>query len=195
MVGRRRRTRAPNRWRMPDTVFDGGWIVPGLVDAHCHVGLGATRPGRRPRRVHRAGRDRTRRRCAAAARLRVADRHPQPRRPPRPAAHHPARSAPGPAEALPARLRDRTGRRVATPRRGGRAGAMGRRLGQARRRLDRPRHRRPGAAVVRRRAQGGHGGGARQRRPRHRACVQRGCAAGPDQRGHRLHRARHRPHR
>jgi imidazolonepropionase-like amidohydrolase len=24
-----------------DTVFDGGWIVPGLVDAHCHVGLGA----------------------------------------------------------------------------------------------------------------------------------------------------------
>jgi imidazolonepropionase-like amidohydrolase len=23
-----------------DTVFDGGWIVPGLVDAHCHVGLG-----------------------------------------------------------------------------------------------------------------------------------------------------------
>ncbi|MGV0813942.1 amidohydrolase family protein [Mycolicibacterium boenickei] len=24
----------------PDTVFDGGWIIPGLVDAHCHVGLG-----------------------------------------------------------------------------------------------------------------------------------------------------------
>lgn len=23
-----------------DTVFDGGWVVPGLVDAHCHVGLG-----------------------------------------------------------------------------------------------------------------------------------------------------------
>lgn len=22
------------------TVWDGGWIVPGLVDAHCHVGLG-----------------------------------------------------------------------------------------------------------------------------------------------------------
>jgi imidazolonepropionase-like amidohydrolase len=22
-----------------ETVFDGGWIVPGLVDAHCHVGL------------------------------------------------------------------------------------------------------------------------------------------------------------
>jgi imidazolonepropionase-like amidohydrolase len=27
-----------------DTVFDGGWIVPGLVDAHCHVGLGAHGP-------------------------------------------------------------------------------------------------------------------------------------------------------
>src|SRR6476646_9063172 len=22
------------------TVHDGGWLVPGLVDAHCHVGLG-----------------------------------------------------------------------------------------------------------------------------------------------------------
>ena len=27
-----------------ETVFDGGWIVPGLVDAHCHVGLGAHGP-------------------------------------------------------------------------------------------------------------------------------------------------------
>ena len=26
------------------TVFDGGWIVPGLVDAHCHVGLGEHGP-------------------------------------------------------------------------------------------------------------------------------------------------------
>ena len=26
------------------TVFDGGWIVPGLVDAHCHVGLGVGGP-------------------------------------------------------------------------------------------------------------------------------------------------------
>jgi len=23
-----------------DTIWDGGWIIPGLVDAHCHVGLG-----------------------------------------------------------------------------------------------------------------------------------------------------------
>jgi imidazolonepropionase-like amidohydrolase len=29
-----------------DTVFDGGWILPGLVDAHCHVGLG--HPGEIP---------------------------------------------------------------------------------------------------------------------------------------------------
>lgn len=27
-----------------DTVFDGGWILPGLVDAHCHVGLGKHGP-------------------------------------------------------------------------------------------------------------------------------------------------------
>ncbi|GAB7070116.1 amidohydrolase family protein [Mycobacterium hodleri] len=27
-----------------ETVFDGGWVVPGLVDAHCHVGLGSDGP-------------------------------------------------------------------------------------------------------------------------------------------------------
>ncbi len=27
-----------------DTVFDGGWVLPGLVDAHCHVGIGADGP-------------------------------------------------------------------------------------------------------------------------------------------------------
>ena len=27
-----------------ETVFDCGWILPGLVDAHCHVGLGAAGP-------------------------------------------------------------------------------------------------------------------------------------------------------
>jgi imidazolonepropionase-like amidohydrolase len=27
-----------------DTVFDGGWILPGLVDAHCHVGIGPGGP-------------------------------------------------------------------------------------------------------------------------------------------------------
>jgi imidazolonepropionase-like amidohydrolase len=27
-----------------NTVFDGGWILPGLVDLHCHVGLGERGP-------------------------------------------------------------------------------------------------------------------------------------------------------
>ncbi len=27
-----------------DTVVDGGWIIPGLVDAHCHVGIGPGGP-------------------------------------------------------------------------------------------------------------------------------------------------------
>ena len=45
-----------------DTIFDGGWILPGLVDAHCHVGLGpqgasiSTRRSRRPRRSARSAR-------------------------------------------------------------------------------------------------------------------------------------------
>ncbi|MCT7659252.1 metal-dependent hydrolase family protein [Mycobacterium deserti] len=30
--------------RGAETVFDGGWILPGLVDAHCHVGLGEHGP-------------------------------------------------------------------------------------------------------------------------------------------------------
>lgn len=34
--GRVRTTPVPNA----ETVFDGGFLVPGLVDAHCHVGLG-----------------------------------------------------------------------------------------------------------------------------------------------------------
>ncbi|MFC5995263.1 amidohydrolase family protein [Pseudonocardia hispaniensis] len=27
-----------------EVLFDGGWIVPGLVDAHCHIGLGPSGP-------------------------------------------------------------------------------------------------------------------------------------------------------
>ena len=27
-----------------ETIFDGGWIIPGLVDAHCHVGIGPGGP-------------------------------------------------------------------------------------------------------------------------------------------------------
>ncbi len=36
--GRIRTTPVPNA----ETVFDGGFLLPGLVDAHCHVGLGAS---------------------------------------------------------------------------------------------------------------------------------------------------------
>jgi imidazolonepropionase-like amidohydrolase len=50
----RRRHAERRAGRDAETVFDGGWILPGLVDAHCHVGLGAH------------GRSRTRRRIAQA---------------------------------------------------------------------------------------------------------------------------------
>jgi imidazolonepropionase-like amidohydrolase len=38
--GRIRTTPVPGA----DTVFDGGYLIPGLVDAHCHVGIGAEGP-------------------------------------------------------------------------------------------------------------------------------------------------------
>jgi imidazolonepropionase-like amidohydrolase len=38
--GRVRTTEVPGA----DTVFDGGYLVPGLVDAHCHVGIGPQGP-------------------------------------------------------------------------------------------------------------------------------------------------------
>ncbi len=84
---------------------------------------------------------------------------------------------------------------IAAARRGGRAGATRRRLGQAGRRLDRPRHRRFGAAVVRRHADRGDRRRPRQRRAGHRARLRRGRAARSDQGGNRLHRTRHRAHR
>jgi len=37
-----------------ETVFDGGWILPGLVDAHCHVGLGPGGPIERDEAVAQA---------------------------------------------------------------------------------------------------------------------------------------------
>ncbi|MCC5698598.1 hypothetical protein LH612_36245, partial [Klebsiella pneumoniae] len=27
-----------------ETVFEGGYVLPGLVDAHCHVGIGPQGP-------------------------------------------------------------------------------------------------------------------------------------------------------
>jgi imidazolonepropionase-like amidohydrolase len=38
--GRVRTAPVPNA----DTVFDGGFLVPGLVDAHCHIGIGPDGP-------------------------------------------------------------------------------------------------------------------------------------------------------
>ena len=77
-----------------ETVSRGGWLLPGLVDAHCHVGIG--RGGvhvedladlREQALTERAaGR-------AGAARLRLAGRHPRARRRAGPAADHPGRPA------------------------------------------------------------------------------------------------------
>ncbi|MEO6089532.1 MAG: amidohydrolase family protein, partial [Umezawaea sp.] len=39
VVNGRIRTRAVPGAR---TIVDGGYLLPGLVDAHCHVGIGAT---------------------------------------------------------------------------------------------------------------------------------------------------------
>jgi imidazolonepropionase-like amidohydrolase len=41
-----------------DTVFDGGWILPGLVDAHCHVGLGLHGPVDLDEAIAQAGTER-----------------------------------------------------------------------------------------------------------------------------------------
>ncbi|HTK67660.1 MAG TPA: amidohydrolase family protein [Pseudonocardia sp.] len=40
------------------TLADGGWIVPGLVDAHCHIGLGVGGPVELPEAVVQAETDR-----------------------------------------------------------------------------------------------------------------------------------------
>ena len=72
---------------------------PGLVDAHCHVGLGPGGADRLDEAVAQAETERDVGR-AAVARRRLADRHPQLRRPRRPAAHHPRGPAPRPAQAI-----------------------------------------------------------------------------------------------
>jgi imidazolonepropionase-like amidohydrolase len=35
-----------------DTIAAGGWVVPGLVDAHCHIGLAPGRPVHDPDELH-----------------------------------------------------------------------------------------------------------------------------------------------
>src|SRR5213594_580141 len=39
-----------------ETVAAGGWVVPGLVDAHCHIGLGPGGPVHEPEELHAQGR-------------------------------------------------------------------------------------------------------------------------------------------
>ena len=91
-----------------ETVSRGGWLVPGLVDAHCHVGIGRGGvPRRGPGRAARAGARRAGGRGAGAARLRLAGRHPRPGRRAGPAADHPRR----PAHRRPAPLHPRARRR------------------------------------------------------------------------------------
>ena len=116
--------------------------------------LDRARPGRRalprrarpvraggPRRGRRAGPHRPRRRHPADPRLRLPGRHHAAAVPRRPAGDHPSRPAPGPAQALHPRARDRRRRPGAAARAGRRAGRGRRRLGEAGRRLDRPRRR------------------------------------------------------
>ncbi|MGH3723130.1 MAG: amidohydrolase family protein [Mycobacterium sp.] len=42
-----------------DTIFDGGWLLPGLVDAHCHVGVGPHGPTSLEEAVAQAEAERT----------------------------------------------------------------------------------------------------------------------------------------
>ena len=155
-------------------------------------GLGAARPGRRalPRRPRRrtapsttataeqqalADRDAGR---AAAARRRLARRHPLDRRPRRPAAARsgPAGTSPGPG-ATSATTPTRSSRTSWSTYVAQEARAR-RRLGQAGRRLDRPRRRRPRRRAGRADALArGDRGGPRGGRPGHRALLRRGVAA------------------
>ena len=107
-----------------ETVFDGGWILPGLVDAHCHVGLGQEGAIELDEAVAQAETERG----VGALLLRDAgsptdtrsldDRDDLPR-------IIRARSSSRQAEAVSARVRHRAGRRVAAARRVGRASAVG----------------------------------------------------------------------
>ena len=177
-----------------ETVFDGGWILPGLVDAHCHVGLGADGPVDLDEAITQAATERDvgallLRDCGSPVDTRSLDHHDDLPRIIRAGRHlaRPKRYSRG----LAIELEDESGLPDAVAA----AGPPRRRLGQARRRLDRPRHRRLGAVVVRRRA---HGGDRRRPRPRctgDRSRVRRRCAARPGEGRHRLHRTRHRDHR
>ena len=82
-----------------ETLVDGGWLVPGLVDAHCHVGLGPAGPVDLEEAAEQARTDRDARH-PADPRLRLAGRHP---------------AAAGPAATCPEIIR--AGRHLARPKR------------------------------------------------------------------------------
>ena len=134
-----------------------GWVLPGLVDAHCHVGLDAHGAVDEATSEQQALRDRDAG-TLLHPRRRLAGRHPLGRRPRGPAPHRPRRAAHRPHPPLHPQLRarDRAGGPVGLRAAGG---PPRRRLGQAGRRLDRPGHRRPGALLA-------AGGASRRRSPR-----------------------------
>ena len=177
----------------------------GRPRRHDGAGLGAAGPRRRaqPRRPggargrrratrRAAGARRPRRRHAAPPRRRLARRHPVGAGARRPAQPDPGRPAHRPHPPLHPQLRlggrARAARRP-RPARGPRRG----RLGQAGRRLDRPRHRRPLAVLAGRRARRGRRGGPRGGRAGDGALLRRGVAARLRRGRHRLRRARLRP--
>ena len=154
-----------------------GWIVPGLVDAHCHLGLDDDGAVSDEATEQQAIEDRD----AGALLIRdcgsPADTSLDPRAR-RPAAADPRRSPHRPDQALHPQLRPR-GRagRARDVRRPG--GAARRRLGQAGRRLDLPRRGRPRAVVPGRGVRRGDRGRPRARREGHRALLRPRGAAGP----------------
>ena len=161
----------PTARRATCTSWTDGWRGDLRAAGRCGDGgrgLDRARAGRRalPRRARRercrrrgdlraAGDHRPRLRGTAAARLRVGRRHLLDPRPRGPAAAGPGRSAHRPHQALHPQLRPRgRARRAPGVRRPG--GAARRRLGQAGRRLDRPRLRRPRAVLPGGRVRRGH---------------------------------------
>ena len=168
-----------------------GWVLPGLVDAHCHVGLDAHGAVDRETAQAQALGDREAgtlliRDAGSPSDTRWVDDRPDLPRIIR-AGRHIARTRRYIRnyawEVEPEDLVERVRAR----------GPGGRRVGQARRRLDRPRRRRPHAVLARRRPRRGRRRRPRGGRPGHRPLLRRAVARRPRRRRHRLRRARRGP--
>ena len=111
---------AASRSPAPTPFFDGGWILPGLVDAHCHVGLGRRATSHSTRRSRRPRPNATSARCCCA----TAARRPTPAASTTtttcPASSGPDSIWPGPSATRLASA-DRARRRIAAAGRGGRS--------------------------------------------------------------------------